>query len=1054
VEFGLGSNKGIANCYLVIKISDLGFKNMADGIKKSRRRRPPFSCVHCRKRKVKCDRGRPTCMRCRKSNVECVYDGPADWSHIDQSSVKSSHELSSLQALGIHELSKTPVGFFDVSSSKTSSRFENYKPIQFQSAINGQQRSMISNGSLPERSIPVSSVNSPASFHSENIREYNFVTRDPVPNTPMTVVSNIKSGPGGSLPSTTVVSNAGFVASTSPSVSDSSLKFPTGGNFSQKLPPSLPMVPQVTSGSVVPLPVAPLPQIVSSPYSKSYLFCPVNGVSSGMNDNAAQKRKRLTDQESNDRISLVLDEFGKNILTIGIKKNRMGAFGSFKMGILWKRDPLMNTMFAKFRLMKKKVEAKVVAEPNPFPKKSSGYLSGLKNLERQVKLRKRMSKQKYMVKDDKDLEDMMASLFPPQDVLNWHLNRFFRYIYPLCPIFDEYIVLMYTKRIVVYGSNSVGDNSVHLEINTKLDLVRAATLLLILRLSYISVYLETETSNPSSPKYDQKILTNPIEANTMTLARMVLERVNFLRKTSLEDMQLLLLIRLYQIVAPEDGDGGNYGDGCIFVGVLVSTAVSIGLNRKIDNVVKTDTFARTADSFHNLWDKLWITCMEMDLEMSLVYGKKPYINIDDWDTPFPSSDIKNANLQDFYADKYSIDRLSKFMRIYNELYPLVSSLHRLREPPSIEHVMLQINSVTKLCNELYPVSLQEGYLTAGVFSLDVINSIKSILVIYPFIINVQYYLLLHFESTDQFDKFLTVFNQAIDNVLYALQISVGAFVRIFTTMSAHALMLNAYIIQAVNKIIYILLSFSVHVRLASYRVESQISKEGDRMYSEVRESQEKLKKQFESLRENIFEIMKLANKCPAFSLEHYYTSFRSYGNCKCLIGWTKQGGKPIFDFEDPSWLEHSNLIERFSYEQVQSINKRMEKFLSLDSCVNLSQMTRRWTSNPESNTFKFKDFCPKIDASGKIVLNTGMLNYKNSNNENMGMKMEHAFSGNESGSSLLSEKQDKTSDNDESILGTLTSADPSFEGLESADNWLQIPDLVDSLDIMSEFGML
>ncbi len=67
---------------------------MANGIKKTRRRRPPFSCIHCRKRKVKCDRGRPICMRCKKSHVECIYDGPADWSHIDQLSANSSNEIS------------------------------------------------------------------------------------------------------------------------------------------------------------------------------------------------------------------------------------------------------------------------------------------------------------------------------------------------------------------------------------------------------------------------------------------------------------------------------------------------------------------------------------------------------------------------------------------------------------------------------------------------------------------------------------------------------------------------------------------------------------------------------------------------------------------------------------------------------------------------------------------------------------------------------------------------------------------------------------------------
>jgi hypothetical protein len=32
-----------------------------------------LSCVTCRARKLKCDRGKPTCARCAKLKSECVY---------------------------------------------------------------------------------------------------------------------------------------------------------------------------------------------------------------------------------------------------------------------------------------------------------------------------------------------------------------------------------------------------------------------------------------------------------------------------------------------------------------------------------------------------------------------------------------------------------------------------------------------------------------------------------------------------------------------------------------------------------------------------------------------------------------------------------------------------------------------------------------------------------------------------------------------------------------------------------------------------------------------
>lgn len=45
---------------------------------KPRLNRLPISCLECRKRKQKCDRGRPTCGQCIKRGVQCAYDRPPD----------------------------------------------------------------------------------------------------------------------------------------------------------------------------------------------------------------------------------------------------------------------------------------------------------------------------------------------------------------------------------------------------------------------------------------------------------------------------------------------------------------------------------------------------------------------------------------------------------------------------------------------------------------------------------------------------------------------------------------------------------------------------------------------------------------------------------------------------------------------------------------------------------------------------------------------------------------------------------------------------------------
>ncbi|VEU21417.1 DEKNAAC102348 [Brettanomyces naardenensis] len=732
------------------------------------------------------------------------------------------------------------------------------------------------------------------------------------------------------------------------------------------------------------------------------------------------------DPSVQDRMSLVVDEAGKNSLVLGIKKNRMEAYGSF---VISKRDPLMMTLFANINSFKRRLESKIGAEskqpgkPPPAVKEAgvNGYLMGLKNLKRQAKLRKRMSKVEALgVGSEEDLKLKLAGLFPPEDILNWHLHRFFRYIDPFYPIFDEYIVLRYAKRIVTYNELNGEAPKVLLEVKTKLDLVRAAILLLILRLSYMSLFLESETNNPSTPSHYPEILLHPIEASAVMLARLILERVNFLRKTSLEDFQLLMLLRQYQVLAPDDGDGGNYMDGCIFVGLVVTTATTIGLDRKVDTPFKTDEVSRTPNAFQNLWGKMWWATKECDLELSMVYGKKPYLDRDDYDTPFPINEIYNANMQDLYVDRFSIDRFAKLKAIYDPLYDLVYSLHTVKRLPTVLEVEELLQVITNQRDRLYPydsvMNFSQTYVSSDPASLNLVNTIKSLLVINPFIANIKYYLMLHFEKKNCVERYGFFFDDTLDQQLSTMRLVVKVFNGIFTSLSAHALILTPYILQSVGCGLYFFLCLGLHILLARSKLEKQ-------------HIEERLSSLLQTITLNLAKVMRILNKCLAIALDHYYYSFRSYGSVAYMISWIEKGGSPIFNFDDPSWENASNLLERFSYDHFEQINQKFEGFLVEDYSKMLDERNKRWTSDSKADSVSaLEQDSVKVKAETPFEV----------------VPVDTPLS--------LASAEDLSSASSGLDLAAILNIDPTLQEGLSLEEWLEIPDVMDSLDMLADFG--
>lgn len=629
-------------------------------------------------------------------------------------------------------------------------------------------------------------------------------------------------------------------------------------------------------------------------------------------------------RDSEDTVSLVLDDEGKNNLVFLMKKNRMYCMGSFKRSVMWKQDPLMQVIMDKFWRIKKVTGSKFVdgkgKMPNPKQK------SGMGRLERQVKLRKKTEKL-AKVESNEDLLSQMAPLFPPRRIVDWHIRHFFDTICPFFPVLEQKTVQKNADRIIQYeGTEPVIDAS------SKLDFMNAAILILILRISYISLNLETDANSPLCVDDRSFILEYSIEASVLTMCKLSLQRFNFLRKTSIEGFQLLSLIRQYQILAPDDGDGGDYTDGILFVGLLTSYALSIGLNRQVEDSSLTGTIAHTNFAFRNLWGKMWWSTILADLDLSLVYGRTPYLRNDDFDTKFPKSE--DGSWENADTDRFCIGMLANYHELYDEYYGLVYILHRVRRPPTVLEVEKRISRCLTLREKVFPCRLHDAetiYLASDFQSLEIVSARKAVLNLDSFILNVKYYIALHYEKKQNLDKFSASLDEMLQLLLRTSTLCIDTFNKLFATMSAHTFILMPFVIQHIEKAAHLYHFLGIRVLLALSKKKTHADKERVKV--------------LDQMHLNVVRSMRLLGKVIILTRDHYYFSYRMTSSYTALIDWLQNRGKPVLDFSAKYMRKYNNLIEHFDIDHLKMINSWFESFLGSEMSELLQKRTSAWRSS-------------------------------------------------------------------------------------------------------------
>ncbi|CAH6718742.1 hypothetical protein CLIB1444_01S13520 [[Candida] jaroonii] len=162
-------------------------------------------------------------------------------------------------------------------------------------------------------------------------------------------------------------------------------------------------------------------------------------------------------------------------------------------------------------------------------------------------------------------------ILPKHEVIEILLNRFFKLIYPFIPIIDEDDFRSNIERIL---------NSHKLKIKEKIDLSYIGILLIILRLSYLSIFslLKDEYNELfETPDNIEIIKSNPINLDAIEVAQECSKYFNLLSYNDLRILQLGLFLRNYEIFGPEYGLGAKSNETYSFDIVLNRLANNLGL---------------------------------------------------------------------------------------------------------------------------------------------------------------------------------------------------------------------------------------------------------------------------------------------------------------------------------------------------------------------------------------------------------------------------------------------------------------------------------------------
>ncbi|KAI5952663.1 MRR1 [Candida jiufengensis] len=763
-----------------------------------KRNRPSLVCTNCKSRKIKCDRQLP-CSNCIKSRkkVVCTYDDECpktnDQSNKTQNNIQP-YEQSARQPIKFANQQITPpyiqgnqnlqeqnnnklIGSKRNSNSSINSNESKKSKVSSSSSTTTANEDQVALEELKflkqriesmESKLHQSQSNSnqqtPTSHNNQNSRNFNNISQQTLYSVPSPVLPP---------PSSNVSHSWSPGASTLGSTQSQPSQYTTSYNLSDTRVRSPPVqLPPITLKEYY----SPYESSISSNSNKP---SPLNNppINSNSNDSMDGINPYLNDTET--------INFFENYSSVFCKDYKRINYGPFAWSSMMRRDEVLSLLWKHVGKQKESTQDLAICPANAEINQENTIIVTNESDESEGGFKKRMLesngysdvvpydllKEKLKKKINKDtlplemslyegqfscefqLIDRIRQVFPAKKVIWKLIDRFFTYCYPFMPFLDEQDFLDSVIKII--GPRSYEEKPIeNLKIEKRLDLAIVGVLLIVMRITYLSLFSNKlqvneerlTTNDPSEKAQDIKyLMQNPISIISINLATFCLYQFDILRRTSMPVLQLAFYIRFYYMFAPEDGDDGDGSDTNAFSALLIQMAYSLGLNRepeKFPGILQNQRM-------NHLGRKIWHVLVLGDLHQAYAFGSPMLVDPDSFDTKIPFSNKENSNVIDYELDKKITDVFfPKSLKLYEKLRAILKRVLCIAGS----------SKVSEICNLIseFEVSMGENF-----------SSLKNLLVITPgshifernfkakfyislksFFVSIYFHIFLHYEHKD------------------------------------------------------------------------------------------------------------------------------------------------------------------------------------------------------------------------------------------------------------------------------------------------------------------
>lgn len=251
-------------------------------------------------------------------------------------------------------------------------------------------------------------------------------------------------------------------------------------------------------------------------------------------------------------------------------------------------------------------------------------------------------------------------------------------MFPFFPILDESAFRADIFRIIEIDTSDKSNGEIrNIILGSKHDLAFLATLLITLRLSYLSLFSNLIEKNEEILKSEDSSLTSqnrrflmehPVPIGAINIAELCIKEFDLTSESCLTLFQSLCIMHIYRKHAPEEDPSNNH-QSTVSIGILYQMANSLFLNRDPEYILYFSD-RKVDERIDMLKRNLWYFLVCADIEDSIVYGSEIYTVESNYDTKKPflsedSSKIRGIERQTIIA--------------FDKLYPVLMSAHRILE---------------------------------------------------------------------------------------------------------------------------------------------------------------------------------------------------------------------------------------------------------------------------------------------------------------------------------------------------------------------------------------